>query len=145
MTVRDLYEDAIFFEESTLAYCILHLIQEGKVSLDDDESKLDFNEIDNKKVKELILKNPLGFSRMKIFSLKYSNTAFVFVFAKSKKEAINFFRKQFNKEPLNCHEMLMDKRISVGNRILTFREMRKEFNHFPAFAGIYDKRDGYTV
>ncbi|HSH24221.1 MAG TPA: hypothetical protein VLA13_01585, partial [Massilibacterium sp.] len=131
--------------ESSLAHYILHLLQEGKVTLEDDKSKLDLNQADHEKVKRMIKENHLGFSQIKIFSLKYSDMQFVFIFAESGEIAKKFFRQQFKKEPFTCTEMLMNEPITKGNRTLTFRELRKEFNSFPAFAGIYDRRNGYTV
>jgi len=139
-TVRELYEESIRYEEKTLAHYILHLLQEGKVSLEDDVDSLDFMQADHEKVAQMIRENKLGFSDIRIFSLKYDNKRFAFIFASSKEEAIQFFRQKFKRKPYNCHEYPLDFPMSRGNEFLTFRDMKKEHSHFPALAGFYERR-----
>ena len=139
MTVKELYESAIREEMSELAHCIHHLLSEGKISLDDDSKDIDYSQINIETVVQMVKENVLGFNPMKIFSLKYSDVRYVFIYAKDKQQAKEHFKKLFRKEPMNCIEMYMDERMTVGNRVVTFREYRKEFEHFPAFAGIYEK------
>lgn len=138
-TVKSLYEDSLYYEESTLAHYIMHLLQEGKAELDDDISKLKFEEADQEKVREMIRSNQLGFSKIKVFALKYSKRAFAFVFAKSEDEATEYFKQTFKKKVLSCYELSLDTPMARGNRILNFREMRKEHNEFPVLAGTYVK------
>jgi hypothetical protein len=140
ITVRELYEESIRYEEKTLAHYILHLLQEGQVSLDDDADKIDFLQADHEKVAQMIVQNQLGFSDIKVFSLKYDDKLFAFVFAASQEEAIEFFQKKFKRNPKNCHEYPLDFPMSRGNEFLTFRDMRKEYSHFPALAGFYERR-----
>jgi hypothetical protein len=139
-TVRELYEESIRYEEKTLAHYILHLLQERKVSLDDDADKIDFLQADHEKVAQMIVQNQLGFSDIKVFSLKYDDKLFAFVFAASQEEAIEFFQKKFKRNPKNCHEYPLDFPMSRGNEFLTFRDMRKEHSKFPALAGFYERR-----
>ncbi|WP_044893015.1 hypothetical protein [Bacillus alveayuensis] len=139
-TVRELYEESIRYEEKTLAHYILHLLQEGQVSLDDDADKIDFLQADHEKVAQMIVQNQLGFSDIKVFSLKYDDKLFAFVFAASQEEAIEFFQKKFKRNPKNCHEYLLDFPMSRGNEFLTFRDMKKEHSHFPALAGFYERK-----
>jgi hypothetical protein len=139
-TVRELYEESIRYEEKTLAHYILHLLQEGKVSLEDDADSLDFTQADHEKVAKMILQNQLGFSDIRIFSLKYDNKRFAFIFAASEEEAIQFFRQRFKRKPYNCHEYPLDFPMSRGQEFLTFRDMKKEHSHFPALAGFYERR-----
>jgi hypothetical protein len=139
-TVRELYEESIRYEEKTLAHYILHLLQEGRVSLEDDADSLDFAKADHQKVAQMIEQNQLGFSDIKIFSLKYDNKRFAFIFAASEEEAIQFFRQKFKRKPYNCHEYPLDFPMSRGNEFLTFRDMKKEHSHFPALAGFYERR-----
>lgn len=142
-TVRELYEDSIRFGEKTLAHYILHLLQEGKVSLDNNVSSLNFFLADQKKVAEMIEQNQLGFDDIKVFSLKFDDRTFAFVFAVSKEEAIEFFKKKFKRNPYNCHEYLLDIPMSRGKEYLTFRDMKKEHNKFPALAGVYERSELY--
>ncbi|MED0758754.1 hypothetical protein P4S93_07375 [Aneurinibacillus thermoaerophilus] len=139
-TVRELYEESIRYEEKTLAHYILHLLQEGKVSLEDDADSLDLTQADHEKVAAMILQNQLGFSDIRIFSLKYDNKQFAFIFAANEEEAIEFFQKIFKRNPYNCHEYPLDFPMSRGNEFLTFRDMKKEYSRFPALAGFYERR-----
>lgn len=143
ITVRELYEDSIRYEEKTLAHYILHLLQEGKVSLDDDADKIYFLQADHEKVAQMIEQNLLGFSNIKVFSLKYDDKRFAFIFAASEEEAIQFFQQTFKRKPYNCHEYPLDFPMSRGNEFLTFRDMRKEHSHFPALAGFYERSELY--
>jgi hypothetical protein len=139
-TVRELYEESIRYEEKALAHYILHLLQEDQVSLDDDASLIDFTKADHRKVSKMIEQNLLGFNDIKVFSLKYDDKLFAFIFAASEEEAIQFFRQKFKRKPYNCHEYPLDFPMSRGNEFLTFRDMKKEHSHFPALAGFYERR-----
>jgi hypothetical protein len=142
-TVRELYEDSIRYEEKALAHYILHLLQERPVSLDDDASLIDLSKADHQKVAQMIQQNQLGLSDIKVFSLKYDEKIFAFVFAASQKEAIAFFQKKFKRKPKNCHEYPLDFPMARGQEFLTFRDMRKEHKNFPAIAGIYERSELY--
>jgi hypothetical protein len=137
MLVNDLYLESIQLEETSLAHCIYHLLAEKKISLEDDVSQINFQQIDNQKVKELVQKNVLGITKVGIYSLKMSKKDFVFIFAASKKEAIQFYLKTFNQFPLNCLEYSLDYQLSRGYSAISFREMRKEFEIIPAIAGYF--------
>ncbi|WP_147532318.1 hypothetical protein [Bacillus marasmi] len=141
MVVRDLYFDSILYEESTLAHCIYHLLIEKKITLEDDISKFNMQEADKQKVAELTNKNVLGvFRKAGIFSLKMDQQNFVFIFAKSDSEASQFYTEMFGKAPLNCHEYSLDFQLTRGRELISFRDMRKEFEKFPAIAGYFKKK-----
>jgi hypothetical protein len=135
MNVEELYRDSLIYEESSLAHYLYHLLAEQKISLDDNISKLDFDQADHQKVAELIQTNVLGFHKICIFSLKMDQQDFVFIFAASQEEAIQFYTESFLQTPLNCHEYPLDFELSRGNGVISFRDMRKEFESFPAIAG----------
>ena len=139
MLVKDLYRNSLYYEESTLAHYIHHLLAEQKISLDDDLSKLDFELADHQKVAEMIQTNVLGFHKVGIYSLKMNRYDFVFLFARSKQEAIEYYRKRFQQTPLNCHEYSLDYQLFRGKEVISFRDMRKEFESFPAVAGYFTR------
>jgi len=138
-TVKSLYEESLKQEESSLAHYILHLLQDGKVRLDDDVSELDFDQADHEKVAKMIKSNELKFSLIKVFALKYTNRTFAFVLAKSADEAKAYLKNEFGKGTLSCYEMSLDTPIARGKRTMTFREIRKEEKEFPALAGVFTK------
>ncbi|MEH7490692.1 hypothetical protein [Neobacillus niacini] len=141
MLVREVYEDCFHFNESTLAHCIYHLIEEEKITLDDDMAKVDFKQVDNQKVSTMIQNNLLGINKFGIFSLKMNQKEFVFIFANSKQEAIQFYHDTFYTYPLNCHEYTLDYQLARGNKVISFREMRKDFENIPAIAGFFEKEN----
>jgi hypothetical protein len=139
MLVRDVYLDSLRYEETSLAYLIHHLLEEKKLSLDEDMSQIDFNQADLQKVAEMVDNNVLGFQKLNIFSLKRSKNEFVFIFASKQEDAIQLFTETYHKLPLNCLESLLDFQLVRGNEVVSFRDMRKEFMSFPSVVGCYSK------
>jgi hypothetical protein len=139
MFVKDLYMDCFHYEEFSLAYYIHHLLAEQKISLEDTIAKLDLNQANHQKVAEMIQRNPLGFLKVGIYSLKMNQKDFVFIFAGSDEEAIQFYTKTFHQNPLNCHEYSLDYQLDRGNDAISFRDMRKEFTSIPAIAGYFKR------
>ncbi|MEH7354820.1 hypothetical protein V7150_14780 [Neobacillus drentensis] len=139
MIVEELYRDSLIYEESSLAHYLYHLLAERKISLNDNISKIDFEQADHQKVAELIQKNVLGIHKIGIYSLKMNQKDFIFIFAASEQEAIQFYTKTFHQTPLNCHEYSLDFQLSRGKEVISFRDMRKEFVRFPAIAGCFKR------
>ena len=139
MVVKEVYRDCILYEESALAHYIHHLLAEKKLSLEDDMSKIDLQQADHQKVREMIEKNVLGFRKVGIYSLKMNQQEFIFIFTHKREEAIHFFMRTFFQHPLNCHEYSLDFELARGNDVISFRDMRKEFKSFPAVAGCYKR------
>ncbi|MDQ0232678.1 hypothetical protein [Metabacillus malikii] len=147
MKIKQLYINAIHREESTLAHYLHHLIKEQKISLEDNITNLDFEKADHDKVAKMIENNILGFHKIHVYSLKMNKTTFVFIFAASREEAIEYYTKTFKQRPLNCHEYPLDFELQRGNGTITFRKLRRETTHFPAIAGHYTRkqRDGSSA
>ncbi|MBU7592882.1 hypothetical protein [Metabacillus halosaccharovorans] len=139
MIVKDLYLESIRDEESSLAHYICHLLEEQKISFEDDVSKIDFDQADQWKVAEMIEENMLGFHKVGIYSLKKNEHEFVFIFARSKEQATQFYIKTFQDFPMNCIEYSLDFQLTRGNGVISFREMRKEFEGFPVVAGYFER------
>ncbi|MFJ5761904.1 hypothetical protein ACIQAA_22845 [Neobacillus sp. NPDC093182] len=139
MIVKDAYLDSLRFEETALAHYIHHLLLEKKISLDDDMSKIDLEQANHLKVREMIQNNVLGIHKIRIYSLKMNQKDFVFIYAASQQEAIQFYTKAFHQTPLNCHEYPLDFQFARGNEVISFRDMRKECKSIPAIAGFYVK------
>lgn len=112
----------MIFEESSLAHCLYHLLAETKISLDDNISKIDLHQADHKEVAKLIQKNPLGFRKVGIYSLKIDEKAFIFIYASSQEEAIQFYIKSLQSLPLNCQEYPQDFEIARGRDVFHFGE-----------------------
>lgn len=139
MLVKDYFEDCLITQESTLAHFIYHLLEEKKISLNDEFSISDLYKADKQKVAEMIENNVLGIHKVRVYSLKMDQKTFVFIYALSQEEAINFYTESFLKTPLNCHEYSLDFQLSRGNEFISFRDMKKEFESFPAIAGYFKR------
>jgi hypothetical protein len=138
MLVKEAYLDSLLYEESALAHYIHHLLAEKKISLDDDMSKIDLEQADHQRVREMIENNVLGIHKIRVYSLKMNQKEFVFIYAGSEQEAIQFYTNTFYQSPLNCHEYTLDFQLARGNEVISFRD-RKEFESFPAIAGYFKK------
>ncbi|MCM3111650.1 hypothetical protein [Lederbergia lenta] len=138
-TVKQLYKDAIEFEESTLAHYIVCLLHEGKITLDDNQRVLENVQPDDSKLTKMIKDNQLGFCKVNIYSLKSDQNYFVFIFASNQKNAVEYYKKRFRKIPLNCNELSLDHMMQIGNRYLTFRDLKREQKEFPCIVGFYKK------
>jgi hypothetical protein len=139
MLVKEAYLDSLLYEESALAHYIHHLLAEKKISLDDDMSKIDLEQADHQRVREMIENNVLGIYKIRVYSLKMNQKEFVFIYAGSEQKAIQFYTNTFYQSPLNCHEYTLDFQLARGNEVISFRDMRKEFESFPAIAGYFKK------
>lgn len=140
MNIKELYYECLLYEEKFLAHYIHYFLQEGILQLEDDITKLDLEKADHKTVSELIMQNVLCIYKIRIYSLKMNQNEFVFIFAKSREEAVQFYHDLFKRKPLNCHEYPLDFELEKGMGVVTFREMRKEYDKFPVIAGYYERR-----
>src|SRR5690606_32083855 len=104
MKVRDLFTEAIEHEEKSLVYAILYLMQKGYIRETDDESKIDFSKIDNEAVDRLFQENPLGIRKIRIFCLMKNKKRYEFIYAENEREAVEYFRELFQKEPIKIFE-----------------------------------------
>lgn len=141
-TVKNLLDDAMRYEMKSLVYCILYAIKKKYIQPNDPEENFyatKFTKTDNHEIAKLIEQNPLKLEFVKIYSLKMDKCKFAMIYAQSKEEAIEHYKKIFNRTPLNCHEFLLDYEIMQGNKPISYREMRKQFNSFPAYAGYMER------
>ena len=139
MLIKDAYFDCFLYEDSSLAHYIHHLLEEKKVSLEDDISKLNFDLANHEKVADMIRTNVLGINKVRVYSLKMNQMDFVFIFTLSEEEAIQLYEKTFHQKPLNCHESLLDFEFYRGMEVVSFRDRRMEFGCFPAIAGYFSR------
>ncbi|WP_404332107.1 hypothetical protein [Mesobacillus maritimus] len=139
MLVGELYLESIRLDQCSLVHYLYHLLAERKISLNDHIDQIDLEQADHQKVVEMIQNNHLGIRKLGIYSLKRNAKDFVFIYAYSDQEAIEFFTETFWERPLNCHEYPLDFELARGNGVITFREMKKEFGSFPVVAGYFTR------
>ncbi|MBE4909214.1 hypothetical protein IMZ08_14200 [Bacillus luteolus] len=91
MTVKEVYEYFLKHQVKTMAHCFFHLVQENKISLQDEFSPDDFDKVNKAKVKEMIDNNILGIYEINVYGLKMNEQDYVYIFARNSIEAIQFF------------------------------------------------------
>lgn len=136
-TIEALYYDAIRYEEHVLAHYILCLIHEGKISLDDEDSVLFEVHPDPEKLTNMIENNPLGFCEFNMYALKVKEGKWVFIYASSPEEAETHLWSTLGSKALSCREIAPDEEVLIDNRILNFREWKKEQKELPCLVGYY--------
>lgn len=136
-TVETLYTDAIRYEESVLAHYILCLLQEGKITWHDDDSVITEVQPDSEKLAEMIEANYLGICKINMYALKIKNGKWAFIFAKNAEEAKQHLWRAIGQKSLKFRELSPDQDICIGNRLLPFREWKKEQSEFPCLVGYY--------
>ena len=144
-TIKELFNECIGNDYSFMAHALYYLLQEGLVVEDDPQTVLDHVDMDVEVVGEWTEKNILGIAVEKVYSLKVSKDAFLFVFAKDPEQAEAFIKKEWGINPLNCHEYPLDTEMVRGKEIVSFREMKKDFLTFPALIGYYKKNPVYQL
>ena len=112
-------------------------LAEKKILLDDDISEIDLNQADYKKVAAMIQNNVLCIHKVGIYSLRMDQESFAFVYTRSPEESIQCYTESFQKKPLNCHEYSLDFELVKGKFTISFRNMKKEIESFPAIAGVF--------
>jgi len=135
MTIKEFYMDCLRYEKYILVYYIQHLLKEQKINLDDDLEELDFNKADHNKVRELILTNPLGFKKIDLFELSIDRQDSVFIFAANEEDAIGLFQRIFQRMPMKVDRWPLDLEVEMGSRTISFRDLKKYYDHFPVFLG----------
>lgn len=138
ITVREQYQHYIEYDHSYMAHMLHLLLKEGHVGFNDDCETIDYSKVDETKVNELVKQNYLCFNPIKVYSLKVDDYLFAFVFAKNEEEAITFTKTELKEQPRNCHEYQLDIEMERGERVITFRDMKKEHDSFPALAGYFE-------
>lgn len=139
MTIKELYLDALKYETTALVYCIYHLLLEKKIKFDDPIEKLNLKQVDNEKVAKLVKENVLGLNRIGIYSLQMHEGRFVYIFAKNEQEAITHYIKTYKMSPVNCTEHSLDMEVIRGKKVITFRDLKKEYEKFPVIVGFFEK------
>lgn len=145
-TVKDLLDEAMEYEEKILVYHILYAVEKGKVFLTDSRErfkKIRFTQEEQREISKWIQENPLKIEKIRIYCLKMDNTRFAMIFAKNSREAVDYYIKLFKKRPLNCLEHYLDYEVTQGTKPISFRELRKQLNSFPAYVGYMDRSDFY--
>lgn len=144
-TVNDLLMDAVFYDNTFLAYSVFIAIQKNIVTMNDDESKfytsdLPFDEIQQAVDSDSLL---LKQNRVKLFMVKY-NFDYAIYLGKSRKEVERLHFKLF-KEPAErvveaTHKKgttLYDERTK---KTMSFYDMQKQATSFPCFCGLMESK-----
>ena len=143
MTVMELMQDAIKYEESLLAHAIMLGMRRGKWKGADAESEVDWSLLDMEEVKQARDENLLGLNTIQLYSSPLSNNRHAIIMAETPQDASTAFSRAFKRQPRVIHHLPHGMDVTTYEKDLsdaqTWREIRNEMNAFPAVAGIYHK------
>ncbi|MFJ8236370.1 hypothetical protein ACIQ34_11550 [Ureibacillus sp. NPDC094379] len=138
-TVNCLYEEAMQYDVPYLAYFIYFAIMKGKITMEDDASKLDdipLTEQEQFEFDEMRSKNTLNLRPNQLYAIKRSAEQYVFYFAQNAGEARKLHHQLYGEwvsKLTNAHNQMMDKSLYFPetNETKTFRELLHDTWEFP--------------
>ncbi|MGE7666630.1 hypothetical protein ACQKMN_13055 [Ureibacillus composti] len=138
-TVSSLYEDAIQYDVPYLANFIYFAITKGKITMEDDASKLDditLTEQEQMEFDEMRSRNTLNLRPNQLYAIKRSAEQYVFYFAQNAGEARKLHHQLYGEwvsKLTNAHNQMMDKSLYFPetNETKTFRELLHDTWEFP--------------
>ena len=143
ITIKELYVECIQNPYPYLAYSLYYLLCEGLVFPDDPHTSFDSQLVDREKVDELFKQDFLCLSEIKVYCFKSSREEYAFLFATNSLEARELLIHTYNIQPLSCQESYLDFSILREDKLVTFREMKKDFSSFPALIGFFQLESVY--
>ena len=143
MTVGELFQDALQYEESLTAHAVSIGIRKGLWSPADPESVIDWTRLDMDEVTAARDRNDLGLNPVKLYSAPLGDSRFAIIMAETSQDASTAFSRALKRQPRVIHHLPHGMDVTTYENDLsdaqTWREIRNEMNAFPAVAGIYHK------
>lgn len=142
-TIKELLFDAVRFDEVLFAHTIFTAVQDGVVSLEDPQDKLDFNQVDLKKAKQAAEENRLAMSVVKLYAMPLEPKNFAFILALSPADAEAEYRRHYEEAPRKVFDMSADMDRSLyfeeKNKHISFRQIKNQTQTFPYFVCEFQK------
>lgn len=141
MTLRELFNDAVKYDEPKLAYTIYWASQNG-ISLDQNYETLKNADVDFREVDELIKSNPLGIQSIRLYSCK-EGSKFHLILARDEQEAKGEILTRYGYIPAQVHDVShgMDNSLwdSRKNKSEWIRGIKDSAIEFPVYLGLIGK------
>ena len=138
-TVRQLFHDAILYDEPLMAHAVYYALQKGLVQLDDPESKFRYEDLDFEKVYKMRDENWLQMCTIKLFVVPMSGKRYAIYLAENEGDVRAKHHKIYGELAQEIRDVSnkMDGAIyySDTGESRCFRELKREAVHFPYYAG----------
>jgi|GEM_PF-3614904 len=144
-SIRDLYADAMIFENPFMAYGIFLMAARDLIDWDADENTLTFDPLSFDEINAAIKLDALNLKKVNLYSMKIKNNLFAFILSNNEKSAIAEFIRVNRKEPLFTAEvngyMGRSMYYEETKKTLSFREVRDQVKEFPHYVCDYEKEN----
>lgn len=140
-TVQDLLMDAVFFDNTFLAYSVYIAVQKNIVTMNDDESEFYASDLPFEEIQRAIDSDNLLLKQnsVKLFMVKYYLDYAIYL-GKSRKEIQQLHFKLFKEPAERIVEASHKKHTSIYDertkRTWSFYDMQKQATSFPHFCGL---------
>lgn len=144
-SVSKLLSDAIFFDQTFLAYSIYTAVRKGIVSLADTEETFYSSDLPFDEIREAMDSDNLMLKRnsIKLFLVKY-NLDYAMYLAKDQKEVETMHRKLFRELPERVVNATDKKHIrlysELTKNIKSFYDIQEQTASFPCYCGLMESK-----
>lgn len=144
-SIRDLYADAMIFENPFMAYGIFLLDQKGLIEWEADEGTLTFDAISLDEINAAIKEDMLSLKKASLYSMKIRNNLFAFILSNNEKSAVREFIRVNGQDPLFVAEtndyMGRSMYFEESKKTMSFRELRDQTKEFPHYVCNFEKEN----
>jgi hypothetical protein len=144
-TIRELYTDAVVFENPFMAYGIFLLAQRNLIDWEADEHTLSLDPLSFEEINEAMKQNLLGLNVVNLYTLKTAWNTFAFILANDAKSATGEYIRVNKRKPEFTVEVndRMDHSMhhEAKGKTMTFREIRNQIKKFPYYVCDYVKEE----
>lgn len=142
-TIRELYADAVTFENPFMAYGIFLLAKRDLIDWEADEHSLSFDSLSFEEINDAIKQNLLNLNTVNLYTLKIEGDKFAFILANDSKSAVTEYVRVKHCKPEFTVEVndRMDRSMydEKTSKTLSFREVRNQTKTFPYYVCEYEK------
>lgn len=144
-TVNNLLVDAIFYNNTFLAYSVYIAVSKGIVAMMDDESKFYASDLPFDEIQQAIDKDSLLLKQnsIKLFMVRYGNDYALYL-ARSKQDAEQLHFRLFKEQAERIVEATHKKGTSVYDertkKTMSFYDMQKQKISLPRFCGLMESK-----
>lgn len=142
-SIRDLYADAMIFENPFVAYGIFLLDQKGLIDWEAEEETLTFDPISFDEINAAIKLDVLSLKKVNLYSMKIRSNLFAFMLSNNEKSAVREFIRVNGRDPLVVAEtndyMGRSMYFEDSKKTMSFRELREQTKELPYYVCNFEK------
>lgn len=144
-SIRDLYADAMIYENPFMAYGIFLLDQKELIDWEADEETLTLDALTFDEINAAIEQDLLSLKKVNLYSMKIRHNLFAFILSDNEKSAVREFIRVNESEPLAVAEtnnyMGRSMYFEESKKTMSFRELRDQTKEFPYYVCNFEKEN----